>query len=200
MTSPAYRKLFYITSGNALDIISLFPADKYRPWHILWTIQCSSSKAQGMEFKPPDVRADLYNEKRTASYFYRVIQDVAAFKNKEVVNSYHHVEDFKEADLREARREAIAYLKGKYVTLPEGFVFPYLTPEQHAANPEEAFSAYSHSVLFVEMYTDEIFEEWPIAGEDEEDVLEGLEHEAAIWLKNGLGEPPVINQLVTLNS
>src|ERR1700759_1779204 len=128
-----------------------------------------------MEFKPPDFGANLYKEKRAASYFYRVVQDVAAFKDKEVVNSYHHVEDFKEADLREARREAIAYLTGKYMTLPEGFNFPYLTPEQHEANPDEAFSAYSHSVLFVEYYTDEIFEEWPIAGEDEEDVREGLE-------------------------
>ena len=149
-----------------------------------------------MEFKPPDFGADLNKEKRVASYFYRVVQDVAAFKDKEVVNSYHHVEDFKEADLREARREAIAYLTGKYMTLPEGFYFPYLTPEQHAAKPDEAFSAYSHSVLFVEYYTDEIFEEWPIAGEDEDDVREALEHEAAIWLKNGLGEPPVINPVI----
>ncbi|HEX3080117.1 MAG TPA: hypothetical protein VHQ04_06625 [Puia sp.] len=149
-----------------------------------------------MEFKRPDFGANLYNEQRVASYFYRVVQDIAAFKEKEVVNSYHHVEDFKDADLRKARHEAIEYLTKRYLTLPEGFIFPYLSPEQHAANPDEAFSAYSHSVLFVEFYTDEIFEEWPIAGEDEEDVREGLEHEAAIWLKNGLGEPPHITPVI----
>jgi hypothetical protein len=149
-----------------------------------------------MELKPPDFGANLYNEQRVASYFYRVIQDVAAFKKKEVVNSYHHVEDFKNADLREARREAIEYLTERYLTLPQGFIFPYLSPEEHAANPGEAFSAYSHSVLFVELYNDEIFEEWPIAGEEEEDVREGLDHEAAIWLKNGLGEPPHITPVI----
>ena len=149
-----------------------------------------------MEFKPPDFGANLYSEQRVASYFYRVVQDVAAFKDKEVVNSYHHAEDFKDTDLRKTRREAFEYLTKRYLTLPEGFIFPYLTPEQHAANPDEAFSAYSHSVLFVEFYTNEIFEEWPIAGEDEEDIREGLEHEAAIWLKNGLGEPPTITPVI----
>ena len=149
-----------------------------------------------MEFKPQGFRANLYNEQRVASYFYRVTQDVAAFKDKEVVNSYHHVEDFKDVDLRKARHEAIEYLTERYLTLPEGFIFPYLSPEQHAANPDAAFSAYSHSVLFVEFYTDEIFEEWPIAGEDEQDVLEGLEHEAEVWLKNGLGEPPFITPVI----
>ena len=146
-----------------------------------------------MEFKPQDFGANINNEQRVASYFYRVIQDVAAFKDKEVVNSYHHVEDFNDADLRKARQEAIDYLTERYLTLPEGFIFPYLSPEQHAANPDEAFSAYSHSVLFVEFFNDEIFEEWPIAGEDDEDIREGLEHEADIWLKNGLGEPPLFN-------
>ena len=149
-----------------------------------------------MELKPQDFGANLYSEQRVASYFYRVIQDVAAFKDKEVVNSYHHVEDFKNADLREARKEAIEYLTGRYLTLPDGFIFPYLSPEQHAANPDEAFSAYSHSVLFVEVYNNVIFEEWPIAGEDDEDIREGLVHEAAIWLKNGLGEPPHITPVM----
>jgi hypothetical protein len=149
-----------------------------------------------MEFKPQDFGANLYSEQRVASYFYRVIQDVAAFKDKEVVNSYHHVEDFKDADLRKARQEAIEYLTEQYLTLPEGFIFPYLSPEQHAANPDEAFSAYSHSILFVEFYNDEIFEEWPIAGEEEEDIREGLEHEAAIWLKNEMGEPPHITRVI----
>ena len=149
-----------------------------------------------MEFKPQDFNTNLYNEQRIASYFYRVIQDVAAFKDKEVVNSYHHVEDFKNTDLQKARKGAIEYLTERYLRLPEGFIFPYLSPEQHAANPDEAFSAYSHSVLFVEFYNDEIFEEWPIAGEEEEDIREGLEHEAAVWLKNGLGEPPHINPVI----
>ena len=149
-----------------------------------------------MELKPQHFGANLYSEQRVASYFYRVIQDVAAFKDKEVVNSYHHVEDFKNADLREARKEAIEYLTGRYLTLPDGFIFPYLSPEQHAANPDEAFSAYSHSVLFVEVYNNVIFEEWPIAGEDDEDIREGLVHEAAIWLKNGLGEPPQITPVM----
>ena len=106
------------------------------------------------------------------------------------------MEDFKNADLRKARHDAIEYLTERYQTLPEGFIFPYLSPEQHAANPGEAFSAYSHSVLFVEFYTDEIFEEWPIAGEEDEDVREGLEHEAEVWLKNGLGEPPYIHSVI----
>jgi hypothetical protein len=149
-----------------------------------------------MEFKPQDFRANLYSEQRVASYFYRVTQDVAAFKDKEVVNSYHHVEDFKNADLRKARHDAIEYLTERYQTLPEGFIFPYLSPEEHAANPGEAFSAYSHSVSFVEFYTDEIFEEWPIAGEEDEDVREGLEHEAEVWLKNGLGVPPYIHSII----
>jgi hypothetical protein len=143
-----------------------------------------------MEFKPHDFRESLYNEQQVIGFFYRVTQDIAAFKDKEVVNSYHHVEDFKDADLRKARQEANEYLTARYLTLPEGFIFPYLSPEQHAANPDAAFSAYSHSVLFVEFYSDEIFEEWPIAGEEEQDVREGLEHEAEVWLKNGLGEPP----------
>ncbi len=77
-----------------------------------------------MEFKPQDFRANLYNEQRVASYFYRVTQDVAAFKDKEVVNSYHHVEDFKNTDLRKARHEAIEYLTERYLTLPEGFIYP----------------------------------------------------------------------------
>jgi hypothetical protein len=144
-----------------------------------------------MEFSPQDFRADLYDKQKAATYFYRVTQDVAAFKEKEVVNSYHHVEDFKNADLRKARKEAIEYLSERYRTLPEGFVFPYLTPEQHDANPEKEFSAYSHSVLFVEFFNDDVFEEWPIAGEDDEDVQEGLEHEKEIWVKIGLGEPPI---------
>jgi hypothetical protein len=149
-----------------------------------------------MEFKPGDFRANLYSEQQVASYFYRVIQDVAAFKDREVVNSYHHVEDFNDTDLRKARHEAIEYLTTRYQTLPEGFIYPYLSPEQHAANPDASFSAYSHSVLFVEFYSEEIFEEWPIAGEDEQDVQEGLEHEAEVWLKNGLGEPPLIAPVI----
>jgi hypothetical protein len=143
-----------------------------------------------MEINPQNFRADLYDQHRVATYFYRVVQDVVAFKNNEVVNSYHHTEDFRDADLRKARQEAIDYLTDRYRTLPEGFVFPYLTPEEHAANPNKEFSAYSHSILFVEFYSDEVFEEWPIADEDEEDVLEGLEHETEVWTRNGLGEPP----------
>ena len=149
-----------------------------------------------MEFRSQDFRANLYNEQQVASYFYRVIQDVAAFKDGEVVNSYHHVEDFRDNDLRIARHQAIEYLTTRYQTLPEGFIYPYLSPEQHAANPDAAFSAYSHSVLFVEYYSDEIFEEWPIAGEEEEDVREGLEHEAMLWIKNGLGNPPHIQSVI----
>ncbi len=126
----------------------------------------------------------------TKSYFYRVTQDGAAFKNKEVVNSYHHVEDFKNEDLRKSRHDAIEYLTARFESLPEGFVFPYLSPEQHAADPDKSFSAYSHSVLLVELLNGELFEEWPIAGEEEEDVREALEHEAEIWLKHGLGQPP----------
>jgi len=149
-----------------------------------------------MELKPPDFGANLYDKHRVAVYFYRVTQDVAAFKDKEVVNTYHHVEDFKDADIRKARQEAIDYLTERYKTLPEGFVFPYLSPEEHAANPEKDFSAYSHSILFVEFYSDEVFEEWPIAGEDEEDQLEALEHEKEVWLKNGLGEPPYFTPVI----
>jgi hypothetical protein len=143
-----------------------------------------------MEINPQNFRADLYDPHRVATYFYRVVQDVAAFRDNEVVNSYHHVEDFRDTDIRKARSEAINFLSERYRTLPEGFVFPYLSPEEHAANPEKEFSAYSHSILFVEFYSDEVFEEWPIAGEDEEDVREALEHETEVWMKNGLGEPP----------
>jgi hypothetical protein len=143
-----------------------------------------------MELSPRDFNSNLYDKQKVATYFYRVVQDVASFKNKEVVNSYHHVEDFKDADLRKSRNEAIEYLSERCRILPEGFVFPYLTPEQHAADPEKEFSAYSHNVLFVEFYNEGVFEEWPIAGEDEQDVEEGLEHEKEIWLKIGLGEPP----------
>ncbi len=149
-----------------------------------------------MEFSPQDFRAKLYNEHQVATYFYRVTQDVVAIKDKTVVNSYHHVEDFKDADLRKARNEAIGYLTERYMTLPEGFIFPYLSPEEHEANPDEEYSAYSHSVLFVEYYSDDVFEEWPIAGEDEPDISEGLEHETKIWLKNGLGEPPYITPVI----
>ncbi len=143
-----------------------------------------------MEFKPQNFDTNLYDQHGVASYFYRVVQDVVAFKDKEVVNSYHHVEDFRDADIRKARHEAIRYLTDQYRVLPEGFIFPYLSPESHAANPDKEFSAYSHSILLVEFYNDEVFEEWPIAGEDEEDVREGLEHETEIWTRNGLGEPP----------
>jgi hypothetical protein len=149
-----------------------------------------------MEFNPENFSADIYDQNRIAIYFYRVIQDVAAFKNNEVVNSYHHEEDFKDKDLRKSRQEAIEYLTGRYRTLPEGFVFPYLTPEEHAADPGKEFSAYSHSILFVEFYSHEIFEEWPVTGEDEEDVLEALEHEKEVWINNGLGEPPVIQPVI----
>ena len=126
-------------------------------------------------------------------YFYRVTQDVVAIKDKKVVNCYHHVEDFRNADLRKSRDEAIEYLNERYMNLPEGFVFPYFTPEEHRANPEKEYSAYSHSVLLVEFYRDEVFEEWPVAGEEDEDeIMEGLQHETEIWLKKGLGEPPGI--------
>jgi len=145
-----------------------------------------------MEINPQNFRADLYDQHRVATYFYRVVQDVAAFKDNEVINSYHHVEDFRDSDIRKAREEAINYLTERYRTLPEGFLFPYLSPEEHAANPGREFSAYSHSILFVEFYSDEVFEEWPIAGEDEEDVREALEHEMEVWMKNGLGEPPFL--------
>jgi len=148
-----------------------------------------------MEFRRQDFDADLSNEQRIKSYFYRVVRDVAAFKHKEVVNSYHHVEDFKDADLRKARHEAIEYLAERYQTLPVGFIFPYLSPEQHAADPDADFSAYSHSILFVEFLNDEVFEEWSIAGEEAEDVLEGLEHEAEVWHRQGLGHPPQVSPL-----
>jgi hypothetical protein len=144
-----------------------------------------------MEFSPQDFGAKLYNKLQVATYFYRVTQDVVAFKDKKVVNSFHHIEDFKDTDLRKARNEAIGYLTERYMTLPEGFIYPYLSPEEHKANPEKEYSAYAHSVLLIEFYTDNVFEEWPIAGEDdEEDINEGLVHETEIWLKNGLGEPP----------
>jgi hypothetical protein len=143
-----------------------------------------------MEINPQNFRANLHDRDRVASYFYRVVQDVVAFKNNEVVNSYHHTEDFDNPEIKKARQDAIQYLTERYRTLPEGFIFPYLTPEEHAADPGKEFSAYSHSILFVEFYSDEIFEEWPIAGEHEEDVREGLEHETEIWMKNGLGAPP----------
>jgi hypothetical protein len=149
-----------------------------------------------MEFNPQNFNANLYDQNRTATYFYRVIQDVAAFKNNEVVNSYHHEEDFKGDDLRNARQQAIEYLTARYRILPEGFIFPYLKPEEHAADPEKEFSAYSHSILFVEFYGDEIFEEWSVTGEDKEEVLEALEHEKEVWIKNGLGEPPFIDPVI----
>ncbi len=149
-----------------------------------------------MEFNPQNNRAELYNEHWVARYFYRVIQDVVAIKDKTVVNSYHHAEDFRDTDLRKSRDEAIGYLKERYRTLPEGFIFPYLSPEEHEANPDKEYSAYSHSILFVEYYSDEVFEEWPIAGEDEPDINEGLEHESEIWSKNGLGEPPSITPVI----
>lgn len=145
-----------------------------------------------MEFNPQNFREKLYDKDRAAIYFYRVIQDVVAFKDKKVVNSYHHAADFKDTDLRKARKEAVEYLTSSYMTLPEGFIFPYLTPDEHEANPDNEYSAYSHSILFVEFYSDEVFEEWPIAGEDEPDTNEGLEHETEVWLRNGLGEPPYI--------
>jgi hypothetical protein len=149
-----------------------------------------------MEYNPQNFGANLYDKQRVATYFYRVTQDVVAFKDREVVNSYHHVEDFKDADIRKARKDAIEYLTERYRTLPEGFIYPYLTPEEHAANPFKEFSAYSHSVLFVEFYSDEIFEEWPIAGEDEEEVQDGLEHETEVWTKHGLGVPPFIAPVI----
>jgi hypothetical protein len=150
-----------------------------------------------MELSSQDFGAKLYDKLRVATYFYRVTQDVVAFKDKTVVNSYHHVEDFKDGDLRKARNEAIGYLTERYMTLPEGITYPYLSPEEHKANPDKEYSAYSHSVLFIEFYADDVFEEWPIAGEDdEEDIIEGLEHETEIWVKNGLGEPPYIMRVI----
>jgi hypothetical protein len=149
-----------------------------------------------MEFNPQNFSANLYDQPRVASYFYRVIQDVVAFKNNEVINSYHHAEDFKDFSLLNARKQAIDYLTERYQTLPEGFVFPYLSPQEHAADPARKFSAYSHSILFVEFYSDEIFEEWPVTGEDEEDVQEALEHEKEVWIKNGWGEPPFIAPVI----
>jgi hypothetical protein len=143
-----------------------------------------------MEINPQNFGTNLYNQRRVATYFYRVVQDVVAFKDKEVVNSYHHIEDFRDTDLRKARQEAIDYLTERYRTLPEGFIFPYLSPEEHEANPDKEFSAYSHSILLVEFYSDEVFEEWPIADEDEEEVLDGLEHETEVWSRNGFGVPP----------
>lgn len=146
-----------------------------------------------MEFGPQDFSEKLYNKHRVATYFYRVTQDVIAIKDKKVVNSYHHVEDFKDVDLCIARNEAIEYLTERYTTLPEGFISPYLSPEEHKANPDKEYSAYSHSVLFIEFYNEDVFEAWPVAGEDDEqEIKEGLEHESEIWLKNGLGEPPSI--------
>ncbi len=146
-----------------------------------------------MEFGPKDFSEKLYNKQRVAVYFYRVTQDVVAIKDKKVVNSYHHVEDFKDADLLKARNEAIEYLAERYMILPEGFIFPYLSPEEHNANPDKEYSAYSHSVLFIEFYNDDVFQAWPVAGEDdEEEIKEGLEHESEIWVKNGLSEPPAI--------
>ncbi len=76
-----------------------------------------------MEFNPQNFGTNLYDQDRAAIYFYRVIQDVAAFKDGEVVNSYHHVEDFNDTDIRKARQEAIHYLTERYRTLPEGFFF-----------------------------------------------------------------------------
>lgn len=152
----------------------------------------SNNKPIMMEFSPRDFRTNLYDKHRVATYFYRVTQDVVAIKDKEVVNSYHHVEDFKDADLRKARQEAVGYLTERFMTLPEGFIFPYLSPEEHAANPDKEFSAYSHSVLLIEYSNDDILEEWPVAGEDEDDVREGLEHETEVWLSKGLGKPPDI--------
>ncbi len=144
-----------------------------------------------MEFSARDFEEKLYNKQWGVRYFYRVIQDVVAIKDKKVVNSYHHIEDFKDEDLRKARNEAIEYLKERYMELPEGFIFPYLSPEEHEANPDKEYSAYSHSVLFIEFYNDDVFEAWPVAGEDDEqEIKEGLEHETEIWLRNGLGEPP----------
>lgn len=92
-----------------------------------------------MEFKPQDFNTNLYNEQRIASYFYRVIQDVAAFKDKEVVNSYHHVEDFKNTDLQKARKGAIEYLTERYLRLPEGFIFPYLSRNNMQQIPTKHF-------------------------------------------------------------
>jgi hypothetical protein len=159
-------------------------------WHILWM-------SLQMEFSPRDFGAKLYNKHQVAVYFYRVTQDVVAFKDKKVVNNYHHVEDFKDADLRKARNEAIEYLTARYLTLPEGFISPYLSPDEHKANPDKEYSAYSHSVLFIEFYSDDVFEEWPIAGEDDEqNIIEGLEHETEIWHKKGLGEPPFIMPVI----
>ena len=144
-----------------------------------------------MEFSARDFDEKLYNRHWVATYFYRVTEDVVAIKDKKVVNSYHHVQDFKDEDLCKARNEAIEYLTERYMTLPEGFIFPYLSPEEHEANPDKEYSAYSHSVLLIEFYNDDVFEAWPVAGEDDEqEIKEGLEHETEIWLRNGLGEPP----------
>jgi hypothetical protein len=147
-----------------------------------------------MEFSARDLDEKLYDRRWGATYFYRVTEDVVAIKDKKVVNSYHNIEDFKDEDLRKARNEAIEYLTERYMTLPEGFIFPYLSPEEHESNPDKEYSAYSHSVLFIEYFNDDVFEAWPVAGEDDkEEIKEGLEHETEIWLKNGLGEPPGIH-------
>jgi hypothetical protein len=150
-----------------------------------------------MEFDTRDFDEKIHDKQGIATYFYRVTQDVVSIKDKKVVNSFHHVEDFKDADLHKARNEAIEYFTERYMRLPEGFIFPYLSPEEHNANPDKEYSAYSHSVLFIEFYNDDVFEAWPVAGEDDEqEIQEGLEHESEIWLKNGLGEPPAIVSVI----
>jgi hypothetical protein len=133
-----------------------------------------------------DYEPDPFNLTKGVEYFYRVNQYVIAFdKNIEVMNSYDHVQDFKNPNLQEARTEALSYILNRHVTLPEGFIYPFLSPEEHRANPHQEHARYSYSVSLVEWYNAETFYEYSIVGNGSDD--ENLELEKAVLEKLGYG-------------
>ncbi|MDP9042447.1 MAG: hypothetical protein M3N30_10745 [Bacteroidota bacterium] len=132
----------------------------------------------------------MENEYLWGVWFYRVTEWVTAFNEKnQFVQDYEHVRDFADSDWPAQRNAAIEYFQDRGAKLPERILYPNQSPEQHREYPGIPYSTYSANISFVFWKSEDDFDEYIIAGEDDSENEEGQIKEKSVWEEHGLTAP-----------
>lgn len=123
-------------------------------------------------------------ERAEPEYFYQVSEFVTTFeKDANKTKSFSHKEIFKDNDLLKARKEAMEYYNQRLQGFDNtSYVLPFASPADYETSKNAAFSI---SLSLVEFYNDDELYIYPIAGEDDETVLENKESERLVLADKG---------------
>lgn len=132
----------------------------------------------------------MQNDYLWGVWFYRVNELITAFSEKnEFVQDYEHVRDFTDSGWPTQRNAAIAYFEERGAKLPERIIYPYLSPDQHSGNSGVPYSTYSANISFVFWKSEDDFDEYIIAGNDEAENEDGQLKEKLVWEEHELAAP-----------